>query len=145
MIQVFKTALLPYPVHDVYQTVLEVESYPLFLPWCSETLVHKQTEVLQEATITLRKGLFKESFRTLNHLLPDQRIQMDLVAGPFQFLSGVWEFIALNDSATEVRLSIDFEMKRGPFKVMLESAFHQIAQSLLEAFCKRVREQSKQP
>jgi ribosome-associated toxin RatA of RatAB toxin-antitoxin module len=140
MIHVAKTVLLPYAAHDMYTLVLRVQDYPQFLPWCASTVVHTQTDVLQEASLSIQKGMVKEHFRTCNRLETDRSIHMELVEGPFKNLTGEWIFTALGNDGVEVSLSLRCDMKSGPLKALLEGTFRKIAETMLEAFCERAHQ-----
>ena len=140
MIKISKTALLPYSASQLYELVLQVTDYPLFLPWCSAAVVHEQNESFQDASIQIQKGPLKEQFRTHNILVPGQMIRMQLVEGPFKALSGVWEFLALGNEGAQISLHLEFEIKLGPMQTILEATFKQVTQSMLQAFCQRAHE-----
>ncbi len=140
MIQVTKTVLLPYTAHDLYTLVLRVQDYPVFLPWCKSAVVHAESECLQEASLSIQKGMVKEYFRTRNRLDPDRAIHMELVEGPFKKLLGEWIFTSVGDDGVEVKLSLHCEMKAGPLKSLLEGTFRKIAETMLEAFCERAHQ-----
>ena len=50
MRSVSRSALVPYSASDMFALVADVESYPDFLPWCSDVEVHFREGEVVEAT-----------------------------------------------------------------------------------------------
>jgi ribosome-associated toxin RatA of RatAB toxin-antitoxin module len=74
---------------EMYARVNEVESYPVYMPLCSEVrvLAWRQPESLRVA-ITMAKIMIKLSFITENTMEAGRLIRMRLVEGPFKRLHG---------------------------------------------------------
>ncbi len=140
MKKISRSALLPYSAEQVYGLVNDVESYPEFLPWCGGAEILEQGESFMVASVTIAKAGVRQTFVTRNHLVPNQRIEMQLVEGPFQSLLGEWEFKALDTDACKVLLDISFEMKSGLLSVAIGAMFEQIASTLVDSFCQRAKQ-----
>lgn len=136
-----RNALVPYNVEEMYALVEDVESYAEFLPWCrsTEVLYRKGEEV--KASIEIAKGALNKSFTTLNRLQKNKMIEMRLVEGPFKHLEGFWRFSALKgNEACKISLDLDFEFESKIVAFAVGSIFNQIANSMVDAFCKRAVE-----
>lgn len=120
--------------------VNDVSSYPLFLPWCSSAQILEQGDGFMLASVEVRKGGMKQSFTTRNDLSVNGQIHMNLVDGPFDYLKGVWEFVALQDDACKVMLNLNFELKRNIAKLAFGPVFNQAANSMVDAFCQRAND-----
>ncbi len=140
MKKISRSALLPYSAEQMYQLVNDVSQYPEFLPWCGGAEILQQGETFMEASVTIAKAGIEQKFVTRNHLVPNQRIEMQLVDGPFKALMGEWEFKVLDEDACKVMLDIHFEMKSGLLNMAVGKVFEQIASTLVDAFCQRARE-----
>ena len=93
----------------MFRLVLDVASYPRFVPWCVGAQVHQESEVEQVATIEIARGPIKRSLTTCNRLCLDESIDMDLVDGPFRSLHGAWPTRDLQVVTThEIPLRISF-------------------------------------
>ncbi len=135
-----RSAIVPYSATQMYDLVNDVESYPKFLPWCASVRLLSRDASQLKATISLSKGGIKQSFTTLNRLAPSHRIDMDLVQGPFSRLSGAWQFEPLGESGCRVSLDMEFEYKSGLLGIAFGRVFAEVADSLVDAFCRRARE-----
>lgn len=140
MATVKKSALVLYSAAQMYNLVNDIESYPQFLPWCRSTQVVVCGADEVRATIEMAKGAVHKSFTTTNRMQKHKMIDMRLLDGPFQRLEGYWCFDALRSDACKVSLDLEFEFSSAVLRRLIEPVFKQIANSLVDAFCKRAVE-----
>ncbi len=86
----------------------------------------------------------KQQFTTLNTLFAGERVELQLLKGPFRNLQGEWSFVQLGQDGCKISLELEFEMIAGPMAVVFGSGFGKVANRLLDDFCKRA-EQVFQP
>ncbi len=137
MTAVSKSALVPYTAAEMFALVDDIDVYADFLPWCRSATVHERRNDEVRATIEVAKGAVQKSFTTVNRLQRDKMIEMRLVEGPFRHLQGYWRFEALGDQACKVMLDLDFEFSNKLMGMVFGSVFHQIANTMVDVFCKR--------
>ncbi len=138
-----RSALVRHSVEDMFSLVDDIESYPLFLPWCSASavLARSEREVVAQVGIAFR-GV-RKSFTTRNRLLPGEKIEMELVDGPFSELSGIWAFTPLAQSPAQsrggCRISLDlrFDFSNAVVGKIVGPVFARIADSLVDSFVQR--------
>jgi len=136
-----RNALVPYTVEEMYKLVDDIETYADFLPWCRSTAVLSRDENEVKACIEVARGAFNKSFTTLNRLQQNKMVEMRLIEGPFKHLNGFWRFDVLKDnSASKISLDLDFEFESKIVAFAVGSVFSQIANSMVDAFCKRALE-----
>jgi ribosome-associated toxin RatA of RatAB toxin-antitoxin module len=140
MATINRSALMPYSASQMYAVVNDVAKYPEFLPWCANSEILSHNESSMEASILMKKGKLNHSFTTRNSLIPNQRIHMELVNGPFKSLSGDWIFTELSDSASKIELQLEFEFSNRVIGLLIGPVFTQIANSLVDAFCQRAHQ-----
>lgn len=136
MTRIMRSALVPFSPTQMYELVNTIEDYPEFLPWCAGTQILSRSATEIQATVHVAKGIFHKSFTTTNRLLPNQRIEMRLVQGPFSHLEGTWEFIP-TAQGTQVTLNLSFEFANRLATLTLGPLFQQIASSMVQAFTQR--------
>jgi len=135
-----RSALVHYSARQMFELVNNIEDYPRFLPWCRKSEIIKRTDTQVEAALDIHwKGISK-TFITRNDLHPYERMEITLVSGPFRHLEGRWQFIALEANACKVSVELEFEFTGSLVDKMFQPVFHYIANSLVEAFCKRAVE-----
>jgi len=151
-----RSALLPYAQEQLFAMVADIERYSEFLPWLeSVAVVPMQVAAgesageplatrLVEARVQLKVAGIRESFITRNHMRPPDRIDLELLEGPFDAFEGFWRFTPLGDAASanagcKVELDLRFELSRSnpivrhTYGALVERA----AGKLVEAFCQR--------
>lgn len=140
MRKIERSALVSYSTRQMFELVNNIEDYPRFLPWCSKSYIIKRTENEIEAEMTIAwKGIHK-NFTTRNHLHPYERMEIELVTGPFRHLEGRWTFMALDEHACKVSVVLEFEFTGNVVDKLFQPVFNHIANSLVEAFHKRAIE-----
>ena len=125
---------------SMFDLVNDVLAYPEFLPWCAKAELLESSDDTMVAKLEIAKGGLRQTFTTKNCFTGAEEIQMDLVDGPFKHLMGRWEFTPLNEQASKVTLSMDFEMSGGLGSKILSAVFSEAANQLVDAFCKRAKE-----
>lgn len=140
MTTIKRNALVPFTTHQMFELVNSIEEYPRFLPWCRSSEVISRTEKEVEAKLEIAWSGMHKSFTTRNTLYPNERMEMRLVEGPFRHLEGIWTFTALGDHGCKVHLDLEFEFAGGMMDVVFQPIFNHIANSLVDAFCKRAAE-----
>ena len=137
MRKVSRSALVPYSADDMYALVEDVESYPDFLPWCSDVEVHFREGNVVEATLELHRGKLSKRFRTRNTMHPKSSMDLDLVGGPFRHLSGGWTFTQLGVAGSKVALELQFEFDSRALDLLIGAFFEDTCNSLVDAFTQR--------
>ena len=137
---VSKTASVSYTAEQMYGLVNDIESYPEFLPWCTDAVIFSQTDSELTASVSLATGKLKQTFTTKNKMEPGHRIDINLISGPFKYLRGFWQFDDVRDGVCHVELYMEFEFKNKVLKIMLSSVFTQFMNSLVSSFIKRARQ-----
>jgi ribosome-associated toxin RatA of RatAB toxin-antitoxin module len=135
-----KSALVLHTAEQMYELVCDVESYPEFLPWCRSTRLLSRTETEICGELEVARAGISQSFSTCNRLIPGQRMDIELMEGPFKKLRGGWIFTPLREDACKVELELDFEFSGKLINTAFGAVFSQIANTLVDAFCKRADE-----
>ena len=141
MSHIKRSALVHYSPAEMYQLVNNVADYASFLPWCRSSKVISESGTEMVASVEIAKGVLNKTFTTQNRLHKNHRIELQLVDGPFKKLSGYWQFDTLKtENACKVNLELDFEFDNAMMSIAAKPIFTQIANSLVDSFCKRAVE-----
>ncbi len=137
---VSKSALVQHSAQEMYQLVCDFESYPEFLPWCSDTRLISRTdeEICGELEVS-RIGI-RQRFSTCNSLVENERMDIVLRDGPFRKLHGGWRFTSLREDACKIELVLEFEFSGKLIDAAFGRLFNHIANTMVESFCKRADE-----
>ncbi|HHJ34765.1 MAG TPA: type II toxin-antitoxin system RatA family toxin [Gammaproteobacteria bacterium] len=138
MSHIQRSALVHYSPAEMYALVNNVADYASFLPWCRSSSVKSESETEMIASVEIAKGVLNKTFTTHNLLQKDKRIDLQLIDGPFKKLKGYWQFDALKtQNACKVSLELEFEFDNAMMSIAAKPIFTQIANSLVDSFCKR--------
>lgn len=144
MHSISKTKIVPYSPEEMYNLVNAVETYPEFLSWCSQSVVHHRTEEELKATLVMAAGGFTQSITTHNRMQKDKMIEVRLVEGPLKHLESFWRFENVDTpdpSSTipqcHIFFDIEFEFSNLFMRMALEPFFSKVADTLMENFCTR--------
>ncbi len=124
----------------MFHLVRDVEAYPGFLPWCHTTRVLSREENRLCAELVVARLGIQQTFSTCNRFIENEWMELELRDGPFKYLRGRWTFLPLREDACKVSLTLDFEFAGALIDKALGAVFHQIANSMVDAFCKRADE-----
>ena len=136
-----RSALINYSAEEMYKLVNDVGAYANFLPWCRSSSVLNESDTEMRASVEIAKGVLNKTFTTQNELIKNSRIGMQLVDGPFKHLHGFWLFEPLKtEGACRITFELEFEFDSAMMSLAAKPIFTQIANSLVDAFCKRAIE-----
>jgi ribosome-associated toxin RatA of RatAB toxin-antitoxin module len=137
-----RSARVPYSALQMLTLVNDIEAYPEFLHWCRAARIEQSTGPIVEAALDIGiKGIHR-TIRTQNTTeTTDSRngmkVRIDMLDGPLKRLHGAWTFRDVEAGASDVELSLEYEIHQTPFGMILRALFDEIANSQLQAFIKR--------
>lgn len=140
MARVEKSALVPFSSQQMFDLVKDVDRYVEFLPWCGGSQLLSDEGDRFCGRIDVERVGIKQSFTTCNQCDEPERMDIALQEGPFQSLSGSWQFLPLREDACKVVLTLDFEFSGRLINAAFGKVFHQIANTMVESFCARAKE-----
>lgn len=140
MAQIERSALIPFPAADVYGLVNDVERYPEFLPWCSDTEILSKSEIEVVARIDIVVRGRRETLVTRNRLTPTTAIDLEMIEGPFRRFEGRWLLTPIGDAGCRVDLGVSFELANRLIGAFAAPFLHRIADRVVDAFAARARD-----
>tara|TARA_Y100000389_G_C17457426_1_gene519124 strand:- start:1800 stop:2231 length:432 start_codon:yes stop_codon:yes gene_type:complete len=140
MRKINRSALVPYSAMQMYELVGDFQSYPEFLPWCTNAILHASNSNYLEASLEFQRNGLTKSFRTKNTLNPGSSIEIELIDGPFRHLAGKWSFVELTEDGSKVVLNFEFEFKNQIIDKLFGSYFEDTCNSLVSSFTSRAKE-----
>lgn len=132
-----RSALVPHSAQNMFDLVNDVDSYPEFLPWCSDAATLENGVDFKVARVKMRKGPLNQQFTTRNMLTEGETIKMSLVDGPFKKLEGRWRFVDIGEQGCRVSFEVDFHFAGLLLQRTLSPVFNEICSRMVDAFVKR--------
>ena len=121
--------------------VLDIESYPKFIPYCLNAKIFEKKQegnlTLIIADLTIGKGPFKATYKSdvrFNKSL--DTIEVTNIDGPLKHLDNRWFFLEKNN-ATEISFDIDFEIENKFLNIVMTKSFQFGLDKIADAFQKR--------
>ena len=121
--------------------VLDIESYPNFIPYCLDAKIYKKKEeknlISIIADLTIGKGPFKATYKSDVKFYKDSdTIQVTNIEGPLEHLDNKWVFIEKGGS-TEISFDINFEIKNKFLNIVMSKSFQYGLEKIADSFQKR--------
>jgi len=124
--------------------VLDIEKYPIFVPFCIDAKIHDKKEqdnlLLIVADLTIGKGPLKDTYKSdVKFNKSEDIIYVTNLDGPLKHLDNKWKFKE-NNEITEVYFEIDFELKNHFLNIIMTKSFQFGLDKIADAFQKRAEE-----
>ncbi|MBV8047659.1 MAG: type II toxin-antitoxin system RatA family toxin [Paludibacterium sp.] len=131
-----KNVLVGHTPDQMYALVNDFERYPAFLPWCSRGEVLSREGDLMLARLHIDYFKVRQHFSTRNVCVPGQSITMTLADGPFESLSGCWQFKPLGAMGCKIEFRLSYQFSSRILEKLIGPVFDHISASLVDAFIK---------
>jgi len=138
-----ETRLVHCSAKQMFDIVLDIEAYPLFLPWVSDAKLLSQESGELTAELTADLAGSRHSFKTIDRFVANKLIEVRLLEGPFRFLESLWTFDVIDDDHCQVHFSIEFEFRNMMLDLVASPIFSTACKSMVQAFEQRSLELKK--
>lgn len=156
MKHVKKSVLLWYSPREMYDLVVDVRSYPQFLPWCQRAEVLSEEADTMTARLHLAYAGVRHAFTTRNRHVVGQQVVLELVDGPFSVLEGSWRFVPIGQAgntpagpagdtgavtqACRVEFDLRYAFSNRALEMLVSPVFDRIANTFVDAFVVRAEQ-----
>lgn len=130
--------ILNYNAKDLFNIVLDIESYPDFLPWCSASRIinYSNNQIIADLLICYKN--FNETFRSfVDFNKKDLVISVKYTEGPLKSLYTNWQFDRISNNETLIIFDLDIKFKFFPLNQLLNGFYKSIEDKMMNAFEKR--------
>jgi ribosome-associated toxin RatA of RatAB toxin-antitoxin module len=129
-----RSALVEHSTGRMFDLVNDVAAYPRRFDWCSAAQLIESGADRLVARLDLGLGALSTWFTTENSLDRPHSIDMNLVDGPFRKLHGRWEFHALDECASKVTLTLEFDPSNRLLGPAFAIGFQTLADRMVDDF-----------
>ena len=124
--------------------VLDIESYPEFIPYCLNSKVYEKKEddnfISIIADLTIGKEPFKATYKSdVKFNKNSDTIQVRNIEGPLKYLDNKWVFSKKGNS-TEISFDIDFEIENKFLNIVMSKSFQYGLNKIADSFQKRAND-----
>lgn len=136
---IHRSQRVPYTAAQMFDLVNDVEAYPEFLHGVRDARIEERGDGYIQATIDIGVSGIHKSFTTRNTFERPQRLDIELVSGPFRHLDGLWEFEDVGERQCEVSVKLTFEVVRSPLSFVFSMVFEELVRAQVAAFVQRAK------
>jgi coenzyme Q-binding protein COQ10 len=130
---------------DLFELVLDVESYPGFVPHCRDVKLLSRKNDGPGRTIIISRmivglAVFEVSYanRTVGNAA-SRRIEVESIDGPLRYLQVIWQFEPTDDECTKVEFSVSYEFDNPLLASLASSLFASMFCEIMKAFERHAR------
>ena len=121
--------------------VLDIESYPKFIPYCLNSKVYEKKNdkdfISIIADLTIGKGPFKATYKSdVNFNKNTDTIHVTNIEGPLKHLNNKWFFLE-KGNFTEISFDIDFEIENKFLNIVMSKSFQYGLDKIADSFQER--------
>ncbi len=135
---------LPYSAIQMFDLVMDIESYPQFLPWCKQARILQKisTENLQAELLVNFKSFFEKYASNVYFGKSNEGeffIDVTAIRGPFKSLVNNWRFKEISDKECEVDFFVEFEFNSIFLNKLIGPIFDRATHKMMAAFEDRAK------
>ena len=124
--------------------VLDIESYPAFIPYCLDSKVYEKKNdknfITIIADLTIGKGPFKATYKSdVKFNKSTDTIYVTNIEGPLKHLDNKWFFLEKSNS-TEISFDINFEIENKFLNIVMSKSFQYGLDKIADSFQKRAND-----
>ena len=134
---------LPYEPAQLFELVLDIESYERFLPWCGGARILKRDKEARrmEADLVITFKGFRETYTSaVTYEPPGQKpgeagsVDVQMLRGPFKYLKNHWRFIPNENGTTTIDFFVDFTFRSKLLEKLIGMMFSHAVEKMVSAF-----------
>ena len=130
--------------NQLIDLVLDIEKYPIFVPYCIDAKVHEKKDTNDFiniiADLTIGRGPFKDTYKSdVKFDKINNSIYVTNINGPLKHLDNKWTFED-HKEGTEIYFDVDFEIKNKFLNILMTTSFQYGLDKIADAFHDRANQ-----
>ena len=128
-----------HPAKLLFDIVIDIESYPEYIPWCTRMVVNerKKNEIYADMYVQY-KFILAQKFGS--HVKFDRSklfIQTNYIEGPLKNLTTNWKFERIDANISKIFFNVNFEFKNFIHQKVAETFYPLIENKMINSFKQR--------
>ena len=123
----------------LFKIVLDIESYPEYIPWCTKMIVNQRNKNEIYADMYVKyKFILSQKFGS--HIKFDKNnltIETSYIEGPLKDLTTKWKFEEIDKDKSKIFFDVNFEFKNYFHQKVAETFYPLIENKMIDSFKKR--------
>ena len=125
--------------NKLFNIVLDIESYPEYIPWCTKMVVNKKNnnEIYADMFVKYKFILTQKFGSYVKFNKNELKIQTSYIEGPLKDLKTNWEFEEISKNKSKIIFEVNFEFKNFIHQKLAETFYPLVENKMIESFKKR--------
>ena len=125
--------------NKLFNIVLDIESYPEYIPWCTKMVVNEKNnnEIYADMFVKYKFILTQKFGSYVKFNKNELKIQTSYIEGPLKDLKTNWEFEEISKNKSKIIFEVNFEFKNFIHQKLAETFYHLVENKMIESFKKR--------
>ncbi|MDC1047617.1 type II toxin-antitoxin system RatA family toxin [Alphaproteobacteria bacterium] len=131
--------IINHPAKKLFDIVVDIESYPEYIPWCTRMVVNQRNsnEIYADMYVQY-KFILAQKFGSHIKFNSDQlNIETHYIEGPLKDLTTNWSFEVINSKKSKILFNVNFEFKNFIHQKVAETFYPLIENKMINSFKKR--------
>ena len=128
-----------HPAKKLFDIVIDIESYPEYIPWCTRMVVNerKDSEILADMYVQYKFILAQKFASNVKFNTNNLTIETQYIEGPLKDLTTNWKFEEINSNKSKIIFNVNFEFKNFIHQKVAETFYPLIENKMISSFKKR--------
>ena len=131
--------IVNHPAKKLFDIVIDVESYPEYIPWCTRMVVNerKSYEIFADMYVQYKFILSQKFGSHVKFNSSELTIETHYIEGPLKDLTTNWKFEEINNSKSKIIFNVNFEFKNFIHQKVAETFYPLIENKMISSFKER--------
>ncbi|MDC6448280.1 type II toxin-antitoxin system RatA family toxin [Alphaproteobacteria bacterium] len=133
--------IVNFSANQLFDIVIDIESYPDYIPWCSSMIVNKRKNNEIFADMYVKYKFIVGKFGS--HVKYDTKkliIKTNYIEGPLKDLNTQWRFKNISKNKSKIIFEVNFEFKSFMHQKIAETFYPLIETKMIKSFKKRAED-----
>ena len=128
--------IVNHSANKLFDIVIDIESYPEYIPWCKRMVVNKRNnkEIFADMYVKYKFILAQKFGSHVKFNRSKLIIETNYIEGPLKDLKTSWLFKSIKKNQTLISFNVEFEFKRFFHQKIAETFFPLIENRMIESF-----------
>ena len=136
MKNLIREEIVNHPAKKLFDIVIDIESYPEYIPWCTRMVVNerKDSEIYADMYVQY-KFILAQKFRShVKFNLNNLTIETHYIEGPLKDLTTNWKFEEIDSNKSKIIFKVNFEFKNFIHQKVAETFYPLIENKMINSF-----------
>jgi coenzyme Q-binding protein COQ10 len=136
---IHRTLGISFNIEDIYSIIIDVASYPEFLPFCTKTVILEQSKNHLVADTHIQYKMLSGVWQSDVKMEHPHKVEIKQTSSILKALDSVWELKPTSENHTHIDFYVHFQTHFSLLDKMAGSVVEGIADEIVQAFMNRAQ------